>query len=205
LKPEAKISLYILFVFSLFLLKNLSVYLAVFCLLCLLSLKVPFRRLKAGWVPIVVFLLFTFVSNVVSRPGRIVWGSGLLAITDIGIRIASVRTLRILFMIMGVKIMMASSGPEEIVSALGRIFGPFEKIGLPVGDFFNTMGLTIQCFPALKNMATDTYREKVKAAELTGFWDRARVISSFLLPMFVNSIRTPEIFFEKTETGEKQG
>jgi energy-coupling factor transport system permease protein len=205
LKPEAKISLYILFVLSLFILKNLTVYLGIFCLLCLLSLKVPFRRLKAGWLPITVFLLFTFVSNVAGRPGRIVWGTGFFAVTDMGIRIASVRTLRILFMIMGVKIMMASSGPEEIVGALGRIFRPFEKIGLPVEDFFYTMGLTIQCFPALKNMAADTYRENVKGSESTGFWDRARVISSFLLPLFVKSIRTPEIFFEKGERAEQQG
>jgi energy-coupling factor transport system permease protein len=205
LKPETKISLYVIFVFSLFILKSLTVYLVIFCLLCLLSLKVPFGRLKAGWVPITLFLLFTFVSNVVSRPGRIIWGSGFFAVTDIGIRIASVRTLRILLMIMGVKVMMASSRPEEIVQALGRIFRPFEKTGLRVQDFFHTMGLTIQCFPALKDMATDTYREKMKDAPGTGFWDRARVISSFLLPMFVKSIRTPEIFFERTEAGEKKG
>ncbi len=205
MKPEAKISLYIVFVIALFLLKSLPAYLAVFCLLCLLSMKVPFRRLKAGWVPITLFLLFTFVSNVVSRPGRIVWAAGPVVVTDLGIYIAAVRTLRILFMIMGVKIMMASSRPEEIVGALGRIFRPFERLGLPVQEFFYTMGLTIQCFPALKDMAADTYREKVKAAKATGFRDRAAVVSSFLLPMFVKSIRTPEIFFEKRETGEKEG
>ncbi len=205
MKPEAKISLYIVFVISVYMLKDLGVYLAVFCVLCLLSLRVPFRRLKAGWAPITVFLLFTFLSNVVGRPGRIVWQGGPFVFTGLGIRIASVRTLRILFMIMGVKIMMASSRPEEIVGALGRIFRPFERIGLPVQDFFHTMGLTIQCFPALKNMATETYREKVKASPVKGFREKAGAISSFLLPMFVKSIRTPEIFFERTEAGEKEG
>ncbi len=205
MKPEAKLSLYILFVIFVFLLKDLTVYLAVFCLLCLLSLKVPFRNLKAGWLPITLFLLFTFVSNVVGRPGRIIGETGPFVVTDIGLRIAAVKTLRILFMIMGVKIMMASSRPEDIVAALGRIFRPFERIGVPVQDFFHTMGLTIQCFPALKNMAAETYREKVKAVQVTGFRDRAVVVSSFLLPMFVRSIRTPEIFFEETKTVEKEG
>jgi energy-coupling factor transport system permease protein len=203
LKPEIKISLYVLFVIALFVLKSLTAYLIVFVALCLLSLKVPFRRLKAGWVPIILFLLFTFVSNVVNRHGRIISHIGSLVITDEGIDIASLKTLKILFMIMGVKIMMASSGPEDIVGALGRIFRPFERVGLPVSDFFQTMGLTIQCFPALKNMAAETYRENVKAAEVRGFFEKARVISSFLLPMFVKSIRTPELFFEKTGTNEK--
>ncbi len=203
MKPEIKICFYILFVIALFAVESLTAYLVIFIVLCLLSLKVPRRRLMAGWVPITLFLLFTFVSNVVNRQGRIVFHMGSFVITDEGIDIASLKTLKILFMIMGVKIMMASSRPEDIVGALGRIFRPFEKIGLPVTDFFHTMGLTIQCFPELKNMATETYRENMEAAEARGFSEKARVISSFLLPMFVKSIRTPEIFFEKTGTNEE--
>ncbi len=203
MKPETKISLYIFFVIGLFAVKSLTVYLVILVVLSLLSAGVPFRKLKAGWIPIILFLLFTFVSNVVDRQGRIVSHIGPFVVTDEGIDIASLKTLKILFMIMGVKIMMASSRPEDIVGALGRIFGPFERTGLPVRDFFHTMGLTIRCFPALKNMAAETYRENIKEADVRGFSEKARVISSFLLPMFVKSIRTPEIFFEKTETNEK--
>jgi len=92
--------------------------------------------------------------------------------------------------------MMATAKSEETIGGLGRLLGPLERIGLPVTDFFETMGLTVKCFPVLKDMAMETYRENMKTADAKGFWGRARVISSFLLPMFVKSLKSPELFFE---------
>jgi energy-coupling factor transport system permease protein len=158
---------------------------------------VPFRNLKSGWIPISLFLLFTFVSNVLNRHGKILVTSGPLVITDEGVSVASLRTVRVLFMIIGAKILMASARPEDIIRALGRLMSPLERFGLPIADFFHTMGLTVKCFPALKEMATETYRENIKTAETKGFRGRVRVIASFLLPMFVKSVQSPEIFFEK--------
>lgn len=201
--PEISILIYILFIVALFIVNNLTVYSIVFLILCVLSLKVSTRALKSGWLPITVFLVFTFLSNVVNRDGKIFFTVGSVVITDEGIHIAALKSLRVLFMIMGAKILMASSRPDDIVRALGRILYPLEKIGIPVKDFFHTMGLTIKCFPVLKNMAMETYRENVKIADLKGFWDRARLVSVFLLPLFVKSIQYPEVFFEKNEIHEK--
>ncbi len=201
--PEISILIYILFIVTLFIVNNLTVYSIVFLILCALSLKVPYRALKSGWLPISLFLVFTFLSNVVNRHGKILFSVGSVVITDEGIHIAALKSLRVLFMIMGAKILMASSKTDDIVRALGRLLYPLEKIGIPVKDFFHTMGLTIKCFPVLKNMAMETYRENVKTANLKGFWDRARLVSVFLLPLFVKSIQYPEVFFEKNEIHEK--
>jgi energy-coupling factor transport system permease protein len=203
LTPEISILIYILFIVTLFIVNNLTVYSIVFLILCVLSLKVPSRALKSGWLPITLFLVFTFMSNVVNRHGKILFSVGSVVITDEAIHIAALKSLRVLFMIMGAKILMASTKPDDIVHALGRLLYPLEKIGIPVKDFFHTMGLTIKCFPVLKNMAMETYRENVKTADLKGFWDRARLVSVFLLPLFVKSIQYPEVFFEKNEIHEK--
>ncbi len=129
--------------------------------------------------------------------------SGPVVITEEGLVIASIRTLRLFFMIAGVKILMAFTKTEDLVKALGRLLSPLEKLRLPVKDFFHTMGLTMRCFPVLKNMASETYREKMKKEDIGGFWDRAKMVSMFLIPMFIKSIQSPENFFDKKDINEK--
>ncbi|MBI5641451.1 MAG: energy-coupling factor transporter transmembrane protein EcfT [Nitrospirae bacterium] len=193
--PEIRIVLYVCFVISLFLISNIWAYAFLFVVLCLLSMKVPFSRLKSGWVPISLFLFFTFISNLLNRHGRILFEVWAFNITDEGLHIASIRTLRVLFMIMGAKIFLSLTKTEDIVSALGNLLRPLEKIGIPVKDFVHMMGLTLQCFPGLKKMTSDAYGKNVTGKNIEGFWNKVRVISLFLLPLFVRSVQTPEIFF----------
>ena len=166
-------------------------------------MKVPFKTLRSGWIPISFFLLFTFLSNVFNRQGKIFFASGSVVITEEGIGIASLRTMRVLLMIAGAKILMASAKNEEIIDGLGRLLSPLQKLGVPVKDFFHTMGLTMKCFPVLKDMAAETYKNNVKKVAANGFWERAKLVSGFLMPMVVKSIQSPEVFFERSERNEK--
>ena len=88
-----------------------------------------------------------------NQHGKILFSTGPVVITDEGFNIAAIRTLRVLFMIAGAKILIATSKTEEIIHGLWRLLSPFEKTGLPVKDFFYMMGLTLKCFPVLKEYA----------------------------------------------------
>jgi energy-coupling factor transport system permease protein len=197
IRAEFKIIVYVLFLISLFAVKDLTGYLVMLAVLCLFFLRLPFRTLKAGWLPISLFLLFTFIGNIVGRHGRVLLPAGVFTVTDEGLQIAALRTIRLFLMIGSAKVLMASAKAEDMVGALGRLFGPFERVGVPVKDFFHTMGLTVKCFPILKNMAAEAYRKNVEKADVRGFWGRARVISTFLMPLFVESLQAPESFFER--------
>lgn len=203
--PEIRIILYITFVVSLFFLKHLEVHLALLVIVLFFLLTVPRRKLTAGMLPIGLFLVFTFISNVVNQHGRILYAIGPFIITDEGLNIAAVRTVRLFLMIGGVKIMMAHTETEDIIRALGRLLYPLEKIGLPVRDFFQTMGLTIKCFPVLQKMATERYREKMQTEAVRGFWNKTKMVALFLLPMFIKSIQSPEVFFEEADIHEEKG
>jgi len=48
------------------------------------------------------------------------------------------------------------------------------------------------------------YREKVKDGNVTGFLNRARAVSMFLIPLFVRSLQSPESFFEDEEGDERR-
>lgn len=195
IKPELKIVFYCLFVVLLFVFDNLPAYLCAAAILGLFFVKMPLKTLKSGWLPISMFLLFTFISNAVGRHGRIVFSAGVLMLTDEGVHIAAVRTLRVFLMIGGAKVLMSFTKAEEMIEGLGRLFGPLERVGLPARDFFHTMGLTMTCFPILKNMAFEAYRENMRTCDKPSFWGRARVASSCLLPLFLKSLQSPESFF----------
>jgi energy-coupling factor transport system permease protein len=205
LRPDIKILFYILFIIFLSAVGNLKAYAFIFILLCISIpvLKVPLKVVRSGWIPISIFLLFTFAGNLLNQHGKILVSSPVV-ITEEGLHIAMLRTLRILFMIAGAKILIATSGTEEIIQGLWRMLRPFERLGLPVKDFFHAMGLTLKCFPILRDLVYTNYREQVKAAEIRGVRNRARAVSLFLLPLFAESIQNPERFFIDPEPDEKK-
>jgi len=205
IRPEQKIIVFFLFVVSLFVFDNLTVYMFAAAMLGLIFLRMPWKTVKSGWLPISVFLLFTFLSNVAGRQGRVVFSSALLLVTEEGVHIAMVRTMRVLLMIGGAKVLMAAQKAEDMVEGMGRLFGPLEKVGVPVKDFFHTMGLTMKCLPLLKTMASEAYRENVKTSDMRGFRARVRLVSAFLLPLFVRSLQSPESFFEDQQTAPPAG
>ncbi len=204
IRPEIRIVLYLVFSVSLYFINGLTIYYVLTGILVLFLLRVPFRTLKAGWVPIVLFLSFTFLSNLTNHHGRVLAALGSFLITGDGLEAAAVRTLRLFLMIGGLKVLMAGTPAADLVSALGSLFMPLERLGLPVRDLVHTMGLTLQCFPLLKDMGSELYRRQLALQQGRGFSGRVKVISSFMIPMFVMSVRSPEIFFEKrSEHGQK--
>ena len=199
MSSESKIILYVVFIVSLFLIHDLSAYILILIALSILLLRIPIASLKRGWLPISLFLAFTFMSNVFFSHGKILYNLGPIVITAEGMHTAAIRTLRIFFMVAGAKILTASTPLDVLVAGLGNILKPLEKTGLPLNDFFETMGLTLKCFPKLKDYLAENYRNHKNKEENRGFFGNARVISLFLLPMFIQSIQNPEMFFQETE------
>ncbi len=197
MSAEIKIILYILFLISLFLIQDITVYLVILVAVLVFLLRIPLKSLKSGWIPISLFLLFTFVSNVLFQHGKILYIAGPVIITEDGLHISLIRTMRVFFMIAGAKILVSTTQIELLISAFGKLLKPLERIGIPVVEFFSTMGLTMKSLPKLKEQLAEMYREKIKEDNIRGFWARARVVSMLLLPLFVKSIQSPEKFFDK--------
>ncbi|MBI5632088.1 MAG: hypothetical protein HZA15_01190 [Nitrospirae bacterium] len=204
MSAEFRIVSYLLFIIALFLMPDLSFYAGLLTVLSFCLITVPFRSLKTGWIPISIFLIFTFVSNAFYHSGRIIYDAGPVVLTAEGLHLAALRTLRVLLMIGGVKFLMAKTRPDQIVRAMTNLLGPFEKFGLPINDFFHVMGLTLKCFPILKDVLARHYEETIQKGEGQGMLSRARLMALFMLPFFVESIRCPELFFPESILHEKQ-
>jgi len=200
LLPYLIIFLYVLLVITLFFIQSIVFHsITALIVVCSGVIVLPLRRLKGGFIPITLFLLFTFAGNLFFQSGRILYGSDLLSVTDEGLLVAGIRTLRILSMIFAAKILTGILSMDDIIHSLETALKPFERIGLPVKDFFSVMGLTLKAFPLLMNHLMKTYREEIKSQENCGFRRRMRHLVSFLLPVFVESIRSPDTFFVSSE------
>lgn len=200
--PEIKILIYIAFILGLFFLKNLLFSFGIFILMAILLSRIPMSSLIRGWIPITIFLFFTFFSNLLFQHGRILYQAGPLFVTEEGLTAALLRTVRIFCMIAGAKILTATTGIEPLISAFAKLLKPFERLGVPVEEFFSTMGLTMKSLPRLKEQVVREYRTTVKDGTIKGFRNRAKVISSFLMPLFVKSIRSPETFLNEEVSHE---
>jgi energy-coupling factor transport system permease protein len=202
LPPEIRIILYAGFVVCLFFIRHLTLLLIILAfLLVLLTLLAPFMTLKKGWVPISFLLLFTFISNLAFQPGKIYFQAGPFFITDEGLNTAFLRTIRFFLMIAGAKLLAATTSPDSIVSALGRLLGPLRKFRIPVDDFIEVLGLTMKSLPGLRQEIVSGCSRKTPEGHDIGLFDRLKLISSQLVPVFVRSMRLPERHFEK-ETGD---
>jgi energy-coupling factor transport system permease protein len=202
LVSEIKISLYILLVISLFILQDVSAHVFAACIVFLSAvILLPYKKLKSGFLPITIFLAFTFAGNLFFHPGRIIYSNSFLYVTDEGFRFAFVRTLRVFSMLFGAKILTGLLPVEEMVRAFERMLSPLQRIGVPVKDFFSVMALTLESFPVLIDYLGKTYREDVRNNEIRGFRLRIRHMVSFMMPVFVKSIRSPESFFGTAKKG----
>lgn len=168
-------------------------------LIAVLLLRIPISSLKRGWIPISLFLVFTFISNLFFSHGKILFNLGSFAVTEEGLNIATVRTLRIFLMVAAAKILTASISLDDLVKALANTLKPLEKIGIPVNEFFSTMGLTLKAFPRLKDYLAVNYKNHKDNNDTKGFMGKARILSLFLLPMFLQSMQSPEIFFDEQD------
>ena len=203
LLPRLKISLYVVSIVSLFFVQSIHLHaFTAAAVFILVLVALPPGKIKSGLFPITLFLLFTFTGNLFFHSGRLIYSSGFLSVTDEGLLLAGVRTLRVFSMIFAAKLLTAVLSVDEMIHSLESILRPLERIGIPVRDFFSVMGLTLKCFPALMTYLLKEYRENMKDDGIRGFRQRMRHMVSFLMPVFVKSIRSPESFFVSSDTAD---
>ncbi len=201
--PGVKLLIYSCFAAGLFLIRDVGPQLVIATCVLIALLFVPFRRVRGGFLPIMLFLGFTFVSNLFHQSGRVMYVFGSMVATYEGLRLAAVRTLRVFDMIYAAKILTAVTPLEEMIDSLRRIFQPLERVGLPVHDFFSAMALTLRAFPVLKQRLQENYRANIEGKGAARFDERVKLAVSFLIPLFVESMRNPEKFFEHDKIRNK--
>lgn len=185
---KAKILFYILLIIVVFASNSFKINFILLGVVLIFTLKVPLSILKRGLLPITFFLAFTFFSNAFFQTGRVVYEIFGLAITEEGLRRGGHLTLRLFTLILGAKVLTATTTAEDLVKGITGLLGPVGRFNA-VREFISTMSLTIRFLPIIYNEAHALYRETVKNSPEATFTDKIKLSASLLTPLFERSMK----------------
>jgi energy-coupling factor transport system permease protein len=151
------------------------------------AIRVPLSSFRRGAIPIILFLMFTFISNVLFLKGETVhevWG---LSIAQEGVVRGGQLTLRLVILILGARVLTASTKAEELVAGLKSILGPFNRSDF-VTELIYTMTLTLQLLPIVYDEALKMFRD-IRNSEGTKFSGKIRLSVSLITSLFERSLQ----------------
>jgi energy-coupling factor transporter transmembrane protein EcfT len=196
--PRTRIVLYIVLIITLFIINSDALHFFLLCCVIFIASKVPMSTLKRGAIPIILFLAFTFISNILFQEGKTIYRIFGLSITEEGLVRGGRLTLRLVILILGAKVLTATTGAEDLVAGIRRLLGPLGRTGF-VKELILTMSLTLRLLPIVYNEALELYKD-VKNSEGTNLTGKVRLAVSLLTPLFERSLQKAK---EMSDTGEQ--
>ncbi len=196
--PRVKILLYILLVTALFVSTSLKLTLLLLFLVTVFAARAPLSALKRGLIPISLFLVFTFISNVLFHGGEAVYSIFGLSISREGIVRGGELSLRLFIMILGAKVLTSTTKAEDLVTGISKILGPVGRLGY-VRELIYTMSLTLRLLPVVYDEALEAYKE-IKNSQGTGLAGKIRLSADLLTRLFERSLKKAKEMPETEET-----
>lgn len=195
--PRAKIILYVFLIITVYISTSDTINLLLLGCVTGLAFKVPFSTLKRGVVPIGLFLTFTFISSILFQEGKIIYNIFGLRVAEEGLITGGRLTLRLVILILGAKILTATTKAEDLVAGMAGLLGPVGRTGF-VKELILTMSLTLRLLPIVYNEAMELYKD-VKNSEGTSITGKVRLAVSLLTPLFERSLQKAK---ELSDMGE---
>ncbi len=195
LDPRTKIILTVLYVASVFFIKNIIGFLVLGILsffLIKLS-KVPFKLFIKGLKPLILIMTFTALLNLfLTAQGKIIFEYGIFKITDKGFLLSVFMVLRILFLVVGSSFLLYTTSPVSMTSGLESLMKPLKKIGVPAHEISMMMSIALRFIPTLIE-ETDKIMsaQKSRGANLDegNIIKRAKALIPILVPLFISAFR----------------
>lgn len=186
--PKAKIVCYILLIIAVLTSGSLKINLILLGLVFIPVFNVPLSALKKGLLPIAIFLAFTFLSNTLFQTGRVIYEIIGLTITEEGLRRGGHLTIKLFTLIVGAKILTATTPTEELVGGMTGLLGPLGKLNT-IKEFMFTLSLTLRFLPIIYNEAQTLYKDAMRNSPEATFTEKIKLLSSLLTPLFQQSMK----------------
>ena len=186
LSPRVKVFLYIILAVLVFFSTSLKSGLVLLASVAVFASRVPLSSFRKGLIPVVLFLTFTFISNVMFQTGEVVYEISGLSVTREGMTRGGYLTLRLFILILGAKVLTATTKAEELISSVTWLLGPAGKLNY-VRELTYTMMLTLRLLPIIYDEAMDVYRN-VKNSDENGLTGKVRLSVDLLTSLFQRSI-----------------
>ena len=110
---------------------------------------VPFKFMVKGMRSIVFLLSITVIFNLFLTPGEPIVRIWKLSITQEGLRLAVLLSIRLSFLIIGSSVMTLTTTPNQLTDGLEKMLRPLNKIKVPVHEIAMMMSIALRFIPIL--------------------------------------------------------
>ena len=168
----------------------------VFLMVVILASKVPLKSILKSVKGIVVLLILTAMLNIFfTKSGNVLVSWWIFTITDEGLIYASKMLLRLVYLVIGSRVLTLTTTPVDLTHAIERLLAPLKVIKFPVHDLALIMSLTLSFIPSLIDETDRIIRaQKARGADFdTGnLFQRAKAFVPILIPLLVGGFRRAE-------------
>ena len=194
LDPRTKLIGTILFLVSLFVVKNFTGF--AFCAVCLAILVkisgVPFKYMARGLKAVMFLIVFTAIINLFMTPGDPIWRFGILKIAREGVYRACFMAIRLVMLIFGSSLLTLTTKPVALTDGMERLLSPLGKIGLPSHELAMMMTIALRFSPTLLDETDKIMKAQTARGadfESGNLLQRAKGLIPLLVPLFVSAFR----------------
>ena len=194
LDPRTKIIATIVYIVSLFCVKNiLGFCVAGIGLLAAVRLaRIPLKFILRGLKTVMVLLLFTVILNVFLVKGDPVFKWGFISISQEGIYTAVFMAARLVLLIIGCSMMTLTTTPIQLTDGIERLLRPLKKIKVPVHDIAMMMSIALRFIPILLEETDKIMKAQTARGadfESGGLVQKAKSLIPVLVPLFISAFR----------------
>ena len=195
LDPRVKLVSTLLYLISLFLVKNVWGYVVatVFLIAVIRLSKVPFSYIVRGLKPIIMLLMITVIFNLfLTRSGDVLFSWWIFTVTEGGLKTAVFMAIRLIYLIIGSSLMTFTTTPNELTDGIETLLKPLNKIHVPVHEIAMMMSIALRFIPILLEETDKIMKAQIaRGADLESgnMIQKAKSMIPILVPLFVSAFR----------------
>ena len=194
LDPRVKLFGTMIFLISLFLGRNIWLYLTatVFLAVVIKVSKVPFSYMVKGLKAILFLLVFSAVFNIFLTDGEVLISVWKFKITKEGLIFAAFMVVRLMYLIIGSSLMTLTTTPNNLTDGLEKSLVFLSYIKIPVHEIAMMMSIALRFIPILIEETDKIMRAQTARGadfESGNILQRAKAMIPVLVPLFVSAFR----------------
>lgn len=194
LDPRTKLIGTLLFLVSLFIQKNIVMYVlaALFLGIVIKISHVPFKFVVRGIKAIVMLLIITAIFNVFLTPGDVLFSYWKIKVTRQGVENAVFIVIRLLMLIVGSSMMTLTTTPNELTDGLERVLKPLKVFRVPVHEIAMMMAIALRFIPILIEETDKIMKAQMARGadfEHGSIMQKVKNMIPLLIPLFISAFR----------------
>ena len=194
LDPRMKLNAVLVFIISVFFIKNYVGYFiaSLFLLFCIKLSNVPIRYIVRGLKSIVFLLFLSVFLNLFFTEGRVLFSYSFFVITYEGLDVAVKMMLRLIILILFSSLLTLTTTPMELTDGIDYNLSFFKIFKIPVSDIALMMSIALRFIPILIEEVDKIMKAQISRGvrfDDKNLIKKVKAYIPILVPIFVSAFR----------------